>query len=216
MKNKFIIILRHGLLSNSKNITYNRDEVMKKEDIIHLSKEGKKQVELVGMTFKNKKFNIKELWYSPQTRTSESAYELNKILKLPKFALKKEYGLNEVYAPGPYLEKIPHDYWIKVLVGNAYDEKRWLKYRHEKPSDVIRRIDKTFWRMAKVLRGGETGILISHGDPMAWWINYQISGKTPDPQKLRSLIYPKKGQAIVCTISFDNKFIKYNLLNPNE
>ena len=43
---------------------------------------------------------------------------------------------------------------------------------------------------------GETGILISHGDPIAWLIN-TLLGKKLTPRTLTQGIYPKKGEGSV-------------------
>ena len=200
-KYKFIIVIRHGELDNPKRIVYNRDEVMKKEEIIHLSDYGKEQMRLLGELIKKRKFRVAKIFHSPETRVRESTHELNKILRVIDVAVKKE--LDEVYGPGGYIEGINIDQWENDMRGDAYDESRWGKYHHEKPEEIIKRMEKIFWEIERSLKIGETGILVSHGDPIAWWINY----------KLRSLFYPKKGEAIVVIVDSQGKIFSHYILN---
>ena len=206
---KFVIVVRHGELDNPKNIVYNLDEVMMKEDIIHISDYGRKQLEALGRVILKKKFKVGKFRYSNQTRAVESAQALNKILKVKDFKI--ESRLRDAYAPGGYLEGMKMDE-IKKNPGFVYDNKNLNKYNHEKPQDIVRRITKVFTETVKTLEIGNTAILLSHGDPIAWWINNQVSGKLPKPKELRNLIYPNKGEAIVVVIDPQEKFFTYYFL----
>ena len=210
---KFILVVRHGDPDNPKNIVYNLDQEMKAEDIIHITEYGKEQMHLLGVIIKNRRFRVKSFRYSNQTRAVESTVALNDILKVKD--VKDEQSLKDVYAPGAYFEGLTMDDW-KVQGGNAYDEKRWGKYNHEKPEKVIERINQVFWENVNGLNVGETVILLSHGDPIAWWINYQVTGKIPQADALRDQIYPNQGQAIVCIIDPQgNFFTHYILTDPS-
>ena len=77
MKYKYIIFVRHGEPNNPKHIVYNLDEVMRKEDIIHLTVYGKKQLKALGRVIKKKGFNVVKILHSNQTRVIESSKALN-------------------------------------------------------------------------------------------------------------------------------------------
>ena len=68
----------------------------------------------------------------------------------------------------------------------------------------------------KKLKAGETAILLSHGDPIAWFINYKIMGKLPDPKKLRNLNYPNQGEGIVIVLNSKDKIIEYYRLTDSS
>lgn len=204
---KYIILLRHGELDNPSNITYNRDIVAKtSKDIIHLSEIGKEHLLTLGEVIKENKFNVTSIFHSPQTRTKESAEVLAKKLSISTKKVVPFDEINEVYAPGPYLEGISITEWVKR--GNLYS-KKWEKYNHEKPKEIIKRMKDGFFGVASNLKLDETAILVSHGDPIAWFINYIDQGKIPDPAKLGSLIYPAKGEAIVFRLTEKNKIVGY-------
>lgn len=213
MKNKYIILVRHGEPNNKKNIVYNLDEVMKKEDVIHITEYGKKQLRALGKVIKKKKFFVIKIRFSNQIRAVESANTLNGILQVKNS--KADSRLKDVYAPGAYLERLNMDEW-KEKKGNAYDKKRWAEYNHESPESIISRFNKVFQETAATLKTGEAAILLSHGDPIAWFINYKITGKLPDPKKLRSLIYPNQGEAIVIVLNGRNKIVKHYTLKDPE
>lgn len=212
-KYKYIILVRHGEPDNPKNIVYNLDEVMEKEDMIHITDYGKRQLKALGKVIKKENFKVVKIRYSNQTRAVESTLALNEILKVKN--IKKESKLKDVFAPGVYLEGLTMHQW-KDQKGNAYDKVRWRKYNHEKPQRIIQRIDEVFWESVKNLEVDQTAVLISHGDPIAWWINHQVVGKIPNPKQLRDLIYPNQGQGIVVVLNSKNEIVKHYLLkDPN-
>lgn len=212
MENKYIILVRHGEPDNPKKMVYNLDEVTKKEEITHITDYGKKQLRALGKVIIKKGFRVVKFRYSNQTRAVESAISLNKVLKVKDFKI--EPGLKDVYAPGPYLEKLSL-VEMKKIKGEVYLDKRWDKYQHENPTSVTKRIDSVFRKTATELKPGQTVILLSHGDPIAFWINKNVSGKYPNPKKLRDLIYPKQGEGIVIVINPENKITgHYSLKDP--
>jgi broad specificity phosphatase PhoE len=151
--------------------------------------------------------------YSNQTRAVESAKELNRELGV--FDEQVEPRLKDLYAPGAYLEGLTMNEWKKHK-GNAYDKVRWGKYNHEEPESVIKRIAEVFWERVKRLKVGQTAILLSHGDPIAWWINHQVVGKLPQADALRDQIYPNQGQAIVCIIDPQGNFFTHYILTDQS
>ncbi|OGK12093.1 hypothetical protein A3C98_04080 [Candidatus Roizmanbacteria bacterium RIFCSPHIGHO2_02_FULL_37_15] len=209
---KFVIVSRHGELENPKNIVYNRDSVMKPEDIIHLSGYGRGQMKVLGKLIKKRKFRVSHVSHSPSTRAVESKDEMMKGLGMRDIPAISIDNLDDVYAPGGYLEGINMDVF-KAMGGssNTYTH-RWDKYKHEKLDHLVARIDKTFREMVKNLGIGETGILISHGDPIAAWIQHHIAGKIPEPEELQNGLYPNKGEAIVAIIDPQRKFFTHYIL----
>lgn len=204
---KKIIVSRHGEIDNPRDLAYNRDSVMKKEDIIHLSQKGRDQLKKIGETIKKSGLNPVLLWVSPETRTIESAEELNKFLNL-SYVVKPE--LDEVYTPGPYKKGITMSKW--ETLSNHYDRKIWAGYNHETPEDVVNRMTDIFRQMAGKLQSGQSGILLSHGDPICWLLNKIILNKVPEYHQSQKNFFLHKGQAVVLEINQQNKLVKHTFL----
>lgn len=187
---KFVVIARHGELHNPHNLVYNRDTVMKLADIIHISDEGKGQMKRLGQLIKERELLINNIETSPESRAKESSTELNYHFQVP---IHINDGLDDVYAPGPYREHMTMDQLMKIG-GNVYEGDQWEKYQHESPTDIIQRMRKVFWKTVQKINAGEAGILLSHGDPIAWFANTIFDTNMPDPKDLRNLIYPAKGE----------------------
>lgn len=212
---KFVVVSRHGELYNPKNIVYGRDSEMKPEDIIHLSEIGVEQMKAVAKTLNSRNFKPNLIITSPSIRAIESGNQLREGLKVASAGSSTSDDLDDTYAPGPYSEGLTMDEW-QQLKGDAYDETRWGKYNHEKPDKIIERINRAFWSIVDKLKVGQTGLLVSHGDPIAWWINYQVVDQLPEPAKLRDAIYPNKGEAIIAIIDpAGNFFCHYILTDSN-
>lgn len=203
---KFTIVIRHGEISNPKGIVYNLDEVMKEKDIIHLSQYGKTQMIALGRIIKQRKFNIACIITSDQIRAIESAQALNTVLEVKDFQINAK--LKEVFAPGPYKRGLTMDEFKKSM-GDAYDAKLWGEFKHETIENVFNRMNDGFLSIINQLKPNQTGVMVSHGDPLAWWINFHASGKLPDPKNLRQHIYPNKGQALAVVIDENNKWFSY-------
>lgn len=212
-KTKNILLIRHGEFDNPRQIVYNRDNVMKKEDLVHINEAGKLQMEKLGIIIKEKIINVKLIISSPEIRTLESAEELKKIFGLKKIEI--SCLLDDVYAPGPYFEKITMKEHEKNQ-GNVYNAYRWAKYKHETPKRIVERMQQIFDLTAKKLNLSESCILISHGDPIAWFANTIEHGKIPNPQNLRELIYPSKGNGIIYLLDKDNNIKNGYMLKANE
>lgn len=209
---KFAIIVRHGKLANSRDIVYNRDsEANSDEDIIHLSEEGRKQIGELAVLIKQRKFRCVRLFTSPETRTIESTDKLKEVLGIQSAEIIA--GLDEVYAPGPYREGVKLSEHEKH-VGDVYLNPKYKKYNHEAPDSTVARMNNVFWEKVNTIKVGETAVFVSHGYPIGWWINKQVTGKLPHPEKLEESIYLNKGEALVVIIAPDNSWFTYYLLKP--
>ena len=210
---RFITVVRHGELENPKGIVYNRDNLMDPNDIIHLSIEGKDQMGQVAKILSSRRFNSIGIFSSPETRAIESAETLREILQSATADIKTLDGLDDSLSPGPYMEGMKMAEFMK-LDGNVYDKDRWGEYGHESPESIARRTQDTFWSIARSLKAGENAILVSHGDPIAWLLN-SLEGSKVSPDKLRDMIYPNKGEAVVAVIDpKGNIFTMYSLNGP--
>lgn len=210
---KYIILVRHGEPDNPKQIVYNLDEVMRKEDIIHITDYGRRQLEALGKVILEKGFKVDKIRYSNQTRVVESAQALNEVLKVKDSKI--ESRLRDVYAPGGYLEGMKIGELMKNP-GYVYDNKNLNKYNHEEPQNIVKRITTVFTETIKTLEVGKTAVLLSHGDAIAFFINFQLTGKIPDPKRLRSLTYPNQGGGIVIALNKENKIVDHYLLKDPE
>lgn len=208
---KFVIIARHGEVDNPRNIVYNRDSVMRPEDTIHLSMEGKNQMRELALIMGQRGIKVVKVETSPEIRAGESTTALNEILTLPDSAVAVNLDLDDNYSPGPYLEGMTMDEF-RVIGGNAYAD-RWATYGHEPSDRVKERMSRAFWRMARSLQVGAAGILVSHGDPSAWWINVVLENN-PGPAELRNTVYPSKGEGMIVILDSDNKKFSMYSLNP--
>ena len=211
---RFIVVVRHGELDNQGRL-YNRDSVMKPEDIVHLNETGQLQMRSIGTLIKTRKFRVNQILHSPQTRTLESAYQLNISLGLPDDAVSGRDDLDEVFAPGPYKENLTMKEWV-VLHGNCYDEKRWGEYHHEPIDKITQRGRDVFWQTAAGMTTGEAAVLISHGDPIAWMLNSVSNDEVPDPEELRQKIYPNKGDGFIVIIGPDGKVFSHYTLTDKS
>ena len=209
---KYIILSRHGDLNNPRSIVYNRDSVMKPEDIMHLSEIGITKMQNIGGFIKERKFAVQRIIISPETRARESANELNRTLHLNKENITENAAIDEVRAAGPYQEGMLLAKW-KQMKGDAFDPSRWGKYNHETPAEIINRTSRLFWTEAKSLITGQATIFISHGDPIGFLVNHEVSGKRlyVDVPRDQS-IYPNKGEAFIMIIGPDQKLFSYYLL----
>ncbi len=203
---KYVIIIRHGELENPGHISYNRDSIMKSEDVVHLSAQGREQMRTLGKLIKQKGFNVKIILVSPETRGQESAKYLTSVGSFPQ--IETEEGLDEIFAPGPYLMGLKTDQ-IDSLKGNVYEGPQWKSYNHEMPESVAGRMRKVFNGLVRELKTGESGVLISHGDPIGWLLNDLLTGHLPKPGDLRDSFYPDKGTGFVVVLNSKNEVKNY-------
>ena len=66
--------------------------------------------------------------------------------------------------------------------------------------------------MVDELEIGDTGLMVSHGDPVAAWLQYRVTGAIPEPQLLRKGIYPNKGEATVIRIDSKGAWQSYHVM----
>ena len=213
IESKFIIVIRHGELYNPKELVYNRDSVMKSEDIMHLSQRGIEQMGNLGQLIAQKGFKIKKIVISPEIRAQESAKNLTEGHSFAQFEIDKD--LDDTYAPGPYLMGMSMEQFAS-LGGNTYESVVWNGYNHETAANLAERMRRAFDKIAKSLNFGETGIIISHGDPLAWLLSDLIEKHLPQPKDLRGPIYPEKGIATVIVLNSNNQVIHHYKLNPED
>lgn len=206
---KFILVVRHGELNNPKQIIYNRDPQMQTEDIMHLNPEGRQQMRELAKEIKKRRFRCEALVVSPEARTQESAQILKQYF--PQLEITVDEKIDDVYAPGPYKKGLTMNQ-LREMKGNVYDRSVWEKFNHETQEEVVQRMHAVFWETADKLTVSQTGILISHGDPIGWLTNYLNTGKIPQPQELRKLIYPPKGAAVVVVVDPKGKLFTQYLM----
>ncbi len=202
---KQIYLIRHGELANPKGIVYSRDSLMRSVDIIHLSDIGRTQFLSLAEEMKKQGKIPDLLWSSPETRAQESAEILRAELCLDRVLIKPD--LDDVYAPGMYLEGMLMAEFEATAV-NSYDLKRWKKYKHETAQELTKRMLAIVDKMVTKLVMGQIGALISHGDPIAFLLNYLQDGIIPNPAEIRNMMYSPKGSATLLTYSDTNDFVK--------
>ena len=184
-----IIIVRHGKFLNPSGMVYNRDSVMDKKDWIHLSKEGEEQIQTLAETIISHKFHVTTIWTSPSSRAKESATILAKTFGVPDVHIQDM--IDDVLSPAPYKQRMTTTQ-LEELKGDVYSLAK------ETPLTVARRMKQTLVMMSKQLHKGETGVLVSHGDPTAWLLRNIIQGVLPVPKDLHDAFYlPKAGAAAI-------------------
>jgi broad specificity phosphatase PhoE len=203
---RHIIVARHGDLHNPSGIIYNRDSVMRPEDVMHLSDNGKAGMRKLAEEIKSAGFNCVAIYTSPETRTRESAGIMAEILNITDIEIKD--GLDDVLCPAPYRQKMT----MKELEDRGGDVYYLCQ---EKPENIARRMEPVFWELYRKLRNGETGIIMSHGDPTGWLLHQLINHSLPDPKHLRDGLYLPKSGAMVITLSGNRMIASHKPLFPS-
>ena len=183
---KTIIVARHGVLYNPSGKIYNRDSVMRKEDWMHLSDEGKAGMEKLAKDISSLSGHFPVIFSSPSIRAIESSRILASILHIPKIVPKED--LDDVLCRKPYEQGMTMKE-LEKLHGDIYD------VCLETPEEVAERMVKVFWEMYDYIRPGETGTLVSHGDPIGWLTHKLINNALPSPKNIRDELYPPKSGA---------------------
>lgn len=178
---KFIILARHGKLNTKPDSPiYNRDRLMKPQDIVHLSPQGREQMRELGNLIKEKGFKPVRLLVSPETRAQESAEELNQSLGVGRIITDER--LDEILGPGAYLEGYQMKDLMMIKANPELTAELKAKYPYEDRADLIKRMKAVFWEEVKKLKAGETTIFVSHGDPIAYLTNeliHRLQGESP-------------------------------------
>lgn len=208
---KFIIVARHGEVDNPNNIVYNLDEAMKFEDIIHISEEGERQMSRLGKLINGRHFNVVSVTASNQQRTRESA---KAMVGEKTISIGIDERLKDVYAPGPYKKGMTMEDFRKMK-GDVYTEE-WRDFGHELPEVITQRMETALWAIEKKIGVGETAVLVSHGDAIAFLLNKLESGKVADSHKLREGLYLGKGEAVVYIVSPEGEIFSRYFLIGNE
>jgi len=203
-----VIIVRHGKFLNPSGFLYNRDSVMDQKDWIHLSKEGEEQMQALAGAILSRNFHVTTIWTSPTSRAKESAIILADILGTPEPHINNM--LDDLLCPAPYRQHMTITQ-LEELKGDVY------ALAEETPQTVARRMRHALVMMAKDLHLGETGILVSHGDPTAWLLRDIIQGTLPSPKDLRNAFYlPKAGASAIFLSHNQIPLAVHFLTNLNE
>jgi len=203
-----VIIVRHGKFLNPSGLLYNRDSVMDRKDWVHLSKEGEEQMQALAGIIKSHKFQVTTIWTSPSSRARESADVLARTFGLS--GSKVVDALDDLLSPIPYQQKMTTEE-LEKRKGNVYELAK------ETPGEVLIRTKQTLIALANTLKQGETGIMVSHGDPTAWLLRDIIQGTLPSPKDLRSALYlPKAGASAIFLSQNQTPLAVHFLTNLNE
>ncbi len=209
---RFVLLVRHGEVDNPIGIVYNLDELMKPEDIIHLSQEGRQQMRAVAEVVQGRKFPVKKLFVSTQTRAQESLDEIATALGMDAHTTEKVPDLNDLRAPYPYKTGMT----MKELAdrgGNVYDLPET-----EQPPEVVERTQRAFYSIVQRLNAGESAIAIVHGDSTAWLLNSLYRGPDtalPSPKDLRTENYPAKGSCTGVILDGEGKYFTHYSLTDS-
>ncbi|MCX6791466.1 MAG: histidine phosphatase family protein [Candidatus Gottesmanbacteria bacterium] len=203
-----VIIVRHGKFLNPSGLLYNRDSVMDRKDWVHLSKEGEEQMQALAGIIKSHKFQVTTIWTSPTSRAKESAVILAQTLGVTD--VQTNDILDDVLSPTPYRQHMTMAQ-LEKLHGDVYS------LAEETPQAVAARMKQTLVMMAEHLHQGETGVLMSHGDPTAWLLRDIIQGALPSPENLRDALYLPKAGAVAVFLSHNQIPLAVHFLtNLNE
>lgn len=199
--NTTLLITRHGLVNNPKGLIYGRHVD------IHLSKEGHRQMEQVGKTIKERGFEPKKIYSSILTRAKQSSNEIAK--SFPQIKIVLEEDLQDVYAPTLTSKTIE---WLHEMEAQGVD-----LYEHpDYVGDMETKVEIAK-RMKKVLdkiildNPGDTVIVLSHGDPIAFLKAMITNSKEPIPStsKLKNNgHYPQKGEVWCVTFGPEDEIVE--------
>ena len=209
---RFVALIRHGEVDNPTGKVYTRDYLMATEDIPHLNNQGQQQMQEAANLLSKRKFRVTKIYKSPEARAQESAECIAKILGIQE--IRESYLLDDAFAPGPYLKGTRMETFLEGG-GNVWDP-RWAEYHHETPEAIKRRMQGIFRQATSGLKAGETGVLVSHGDPIAFLLR-DLEEKTVGPENIdqNQASYPKKGEAKMVVIDPEGLlFAIYSLNGP--
>ena len=181
-----LLVARHGLVDNPKDILYYRHVD------VPLSKQGHVQMREVGKRIKNHGFRPSCIYTSVLLRAVESSKEIAK--SFPGIKIIEEEDLQDPYSPG--IETKTNS-WMSEIEEQGIDV-----YSHPDLVDVIEPREDVGKRMQDVINEitkkhtGETVIVVSHGDTTAL-----LKEKLRNPNKKLASIaelkknghYPDKG-----------------------
>lgn len=199
---KYVLLIRHGEIDNPNNVVYSRDNLEKSGNIVHLNAHGKEQMETLGKLITQGGFNIRRVLVSPETRTQESAIALDSNHNFPQAELDDD--LDDAFAAGSYLE------WLRLN-----PDKTNVDLAFEAPKVVVVRMNRVFVRVIETLQTGESAILVTHADPINYFLSSFLTDKLPNPQEAESPFYPEKGTGFVVILNSGNQVVANLPLNPD-
>lgn len=191
-----IILVRHG------QSVANTQDILGDPIDSPLTDLGRKQAAAAGK-FLKKHYNIKKIYYSPLTRTVQTANLINKSLKVPmeeEYDIREgEWGAEMTNLPIDKMETVTNGKKIKEVFDKATNFAfiettkingnpiyrslldKWFKLTGSEPYDSIyRRCRKVFTKLKKVHSHGGDILLVSHGGYISCFIrelfNISIEG----------------------------------------
>ena len=202
---KFVLVVRHGKFLNPKGIVYNRDAYMREEDWIHLSSDGEEQMRTLSRMLNERMFRIASIVTSPSSRAKESAAILAHAVNTEK--VRESDDLDDGKCPGPYHMGMTMAE-LESKKGDVYSMGLVL----ETPEEIASRMEKEMSNIVQELKLGETGVIVSHGDPTAWLLRKLVSKHLPRPANLRNRLYLSKAGAYLFVLGpQDEIFTSYYL-----
>lgn len=191
-KHTTLLISRHGNVDNPGGFVYGRDLD------IHLSKDGFSQMQKVGEQIRDLGFKPTKVYTSTQRRSVQSANEIAKAF--PGIEIEPYIDLQETNSPGLQTKLIS---WLEEIEATGQD-----LYTHpeiigliEKREDIAKRMMSAVEKI-RAKHAGETVVVVSHGDPIAFLKQKLRNPSKPIPPLLTIQAngdYPEKGQ-VWCTV----------------
>ena len=209
---RFVLLVRHGEVENTRGIVYNLDELMKDEDRIHISEKGREQMRSVARIVQERRFPVSKLFLSTPKRAEESMGEIATALGMDASTAEKIPELNDLRAPYPYKSGMTMKE-LKSRGGNVYDLPET-----EQPNKIVERTQLAFHNIAQRLNAGETAVAVVHGDPTAWLLNSLYRGPDrplPAPKDLRTENYPPKGSCTAVILDGEGKYFTHYFLTDS-
>lgn len=203
--NTTLLITRHGLVDNPSGLIYVRHRD------IPLSREGHRQMQQVGKTIKARSFKPKKIYSSTLTRAIQSSKEIAK--SFPGIEIIPVADLQDVHAPNLIKNTIA---WLHEMESQGID-----LYEHpdyvgdmESKQDIAKRMKKVLDKIISDNQG-QTVIVLSHGDPIAFLKSAMKNGEKviPSTSHLKKHgFYPQKGDIWCIKLSPQGKILKESTL----
>lgn len=211
---KVIVLARHGEVAvEPTDLVYNRDVHMKPEDIVHISREGEEKMRDLGELILQNGFDSVLLWVSPEIRAQESAQALNRVLNIGRVEMREE--VDEIDSPNGYLAGVTMEEHRTIAEDLARLAEIEKLYPAEDQYHVADRMEVAFRDMAGRLKIGETGIILSHGHPLAFLTHKLLypDREIPSGNELyKTELYCPKGNALAVIMDVADSIVNLNFL----
>ncbi len=212
---RFVILGRHGDISNPSARVYGRDAFMKTP--MELSEEGKRQWEELGSRIHDRHIPIVGISTSPNLRAHQSAKasKLGAYFSDPDL---EERGESEEFCRlySEIDDSLPR--LLETMKSGQTDDPSFNPYhtsweKTETSQEALARMNHAFTKEVNSMPAGKGVVYISHGDPIAFLQreltrhqHYGTHERVDDPLHLESAIndeinYPEKGTARCYIIS---------------